>query len=78
MATIKVGDTVMWRGAFGLHAPVPAVIESMQRTKQPHTKYGEDVQSAPWAKKDYLIVSLTNGHWAYGEQLSPMPEQEAA
>lgn len=73
MSKIKVGDTVMWRGGFGSFAPVPAVVESIEQTTERRSKYGgKQVTEAAWANKDYLLVDLANGHWAYGEQLSPM------
>lgn len=75
---IKVGDTVMWRGCFGRDAAVPAKIEQMEMTEQPRTKYGVEVRAAFWDDKDYLLVTLDNGHWAYGEQLSPLPAGVAA
>ena len=72
MSKIRVGDHVIWRGGFGRDTPAIAKIESMQVTEQPRSKYGEDVAEADWSMKNNLIVTLTNGHWAYGEQLSPM------
>lgn len=73
MAKIKVGDTVMWRGSFGMDPAQPAVIDNIEQMDQPRSKYGgESVEEADWANKHYLLVTLTNGHWAYGEQISPM------
>jgi hypothetical protein len=71
---MKVGDTVMWRGGFGMDPPCQAVIEQINRTEQRRSKRdGESVDQIEWANKDYALVTLTNGSWAYGEQLSPMP-----
>lgn len=72
MSKIRVGDHVIWRGGFGRDAPAIAKIESMELTEHPRSKHGEDVAEADWSMKNNLIVTLTNGHWAYGEQLSPM------
>lgn len=72
MSKIRVGDHVIWRGSFGGDAPAIAKIESMQLTEHPRSKYGEDVAEADWSMKNHLVVTLTNGRWAYGEQLSPM------
>ena len=35
------------------------------------TKHGRDVKSVSWEtiKKGGVVVSLDNGHWAYGHQL---------
>ena len=72
MAKIKVGDTVMWRGGFGREAPKPARIVAMDKTEMPREKYGQSVTEADWSEKNYLVVSLNTGNWAYGEQLEPM------
>jgi hypothetical protein len=73
MSMMKVGDKVMWRGCFGMDPAKPAVIESIEQTEQRRSKYGEPVNEIAWKRKDYALVTLDNGHWAYGEQLSPMP-----
>ena len=72
MAKIKVGDTVMWRGGFGIQSPEPAKIVNMEMTHEPRSKYGWSVDEADWSEKDYIIVILDNDHWAYGEQISPI------
>ncbi len=69
---VKVGDKVMWKGCFGMDPAQVATIESIQLCEQRRTKYGEEVDEAPWTQKDFLVVTLTNGSWAYGEQLSPI------
>ncbi len=71
MSMMKVGDKVMWRGCFGMDAARPAVIEAIEETEHPRTKYGWGVQQIPWSRKNYALVTLDNGHWAYGEQISP-------
>ena len=72
MSKLKVGDHVIWRGGFGCDPARPAKVESMELCERPHTKHGEPVEEADWNDKNRLIVTLTNGHWAYGDQLSPM------
>ena len=74
MSMMKVGDTVMWRGCFGMDAPKPAKIESIEETQQRRSKYGDAVSEIAWSRKDYALVTLDNGHWAYGEQLSPVAQ----
>ena len=74
MSMMKVGDTVMWRGCFGMDAPKPAKIESIEETQQRRSKYGDAVNEIAWSRKDYALVTLDNGHWAYGEQLSPVAQ----
>jgi hypothetical protein len=69
--TLHIGDTVLWRGGFGNHAPVPAKVKGIERVS-PGEKYGDDVQSLPWIEvPTRAVVDLDNGHWAYGAQLSP-------
>ena len=70
---LKVGDKVMWRGAWGTQPPVEATIDSMQLCAQGQ-KYGKDINSCSWdtIAKGKIVVTLTNGHWAYGHQLDPI------
>ena len=38
-------------------------------------KYGDTVDSAPWSEmtdREYA-VDLDNGHWAYADQIAPVP-----
>lgn len=69
-SVLKVGDRVMWRGAFGFGPAKPAVVVDMQRVA-PGDKYGDNVDEMPWdeVRRGYCVVSLDNGHWAYGTQL---------
>lgn len=70
---LKVGDKVMWRGAWGTQPPLEATIESMQLCPQGQ-KHGKNINSCSWdtIAKGKIVVSLTNGHWAYGHQLDPI------
>ena len=69
--TLKVGDSVMWRGAFGSEAPKEAVVESIEICKK-GGKHGRCVEQVFWSKKDEIVVDLDNGHWARGSQISPI------
>lgn len=72
MKKLKVGDLVLWRGAFGSDSPKKAEVESMQRVKSGE-KYGDDVIEMDWRDvREECVVSLTNGKWAYGSQISPL------
>lgn len=70
---LKVGDTVMWRGAWGTGPEAPAVIESIDYVEEEGEKCGVGVDSISWVdvRAGHCVVTLTNGHWAYGHQLSP-------
>ena len=70
---LKVGDTVIWRGAWGSEPPKEAKVEGIQKCPQ-GSKYGKDVTSADWdtvMNGRTIVVDLDNGHWAYGNQLKP-------
>ena len=69
--TLKVGDTVLWRGRFGDDLPAPVTVLAISRCEHWREKDGKDVPSIPWNEILYACVDLSNGHWAYGDQLSP-------
>ena len=70
---IKVGSKVMWRGSFGRAEPVEAEIECIQRVAQ-GCKTGTVVNSLSWSTINgrNVVIDLTNGHWCYGNQISPI------
>lgn len=71
---LKVGDKVMWRGAWGTESAKVAVVTGMQKCPK-GSKYGKDVNSANWdlvMNGRTIVVDLDNGHWAYGDQLKPI------
>lgn len=74
--TLKVGDTVMWKGGWGRSIARKAVVTQMEITERPREKYGADVSEAQWVtvREDRVIVTLDNGHWAYGYQITPVWE----
>lgn len=71
--TVKIGDTVMWRGDFGRGKPEPVKVVGMELTETPRAKYGVSVDEALWSsvKTNRVIFTLDNNKWAYGEQISP-------
>jgi len=75
MSRLKIGDKVIWRGAWGKEAPKEAIVEEIELCAN-GSKYGKTVKSVDWATIEKgnrsITVSLDNGHWAYGNQLSPM------
>jgi hypothetical protein len=69
---IKIGDVVMNRGCFGMNPPMEATVTGIELTPFIRYKYGEPVTEIPIEKKDYCVFSLAGGHWAYGEQITPI------
>jgi hypothetical protein len=78
MNDLKVGDTVLWRGGFGSDPAKPAKVTHIEIVKLGQKEGGVEVQDVPWGiVRDYVVVSLDNGHWAYGRQLTEvLPGQE--
>ena len=70
---LKVGDTVRWKGSFGMDAAKDAVVEDIYKGAFSGDKYGESIDEVAWNKlhdsRRYL-VSLENGHWAWASQIS--------
>lgn len=73
MEILKIGDTVSWRGSWGMERPADAKVTRLEETPFPRTKYGKEVAQIPWQKvfDNCCVVTLDNGHWAYGEQIIP-------
>ena len=46
MATLKIGDKVMWRGGFGYDEPKEAIVEGIEITNG--GKYGKPVDEVDW------------------------------
>ena len=68
---IKVGDKVNWQGSFGLDAPQEAIVTGMELCDYPRSKYGQAVHEVTieQVKKNLVLFTLSNGHWAYSEQI---------
>jgi hypothetical protein len=74
MSKLKVGDKVMWRGAWGTEPPKEAIVESIEICKE-GCKEGRPVKSVDWWTVESgrkVVVTLNNSHWAYGNQLSKL------
>mgnify|MGYP003624760517 CR=1 FL=1 len=66
---LKVGDEVVWKGSFGIDASKYTTVECIEINCK--NKDGDEVDSIDWSKVNGrdVIVNLTNGHWAYGNQI---------
>lgn len=85
MKTIKVGDQVMWRGCWNQQPSIVATITGIELTPSffctsPNIryKYGVPVNEVETANKDKCVFTLDNGHWAYGNQITPIAVNELA
>jgi len=72
-ATVKVGDTVWWRGSWGTEEALLAQVDGLQLD-------GDEMEEIYWSdimgnSRDDVVVVLKNGHWAYGKQISPYEEK---
>ena len=71
---LKTGDTVNWRGAWGIDAPKEARVKEILLCEAEGVKHGSLVNEVLWDKVTAgrkIIVDLDNGHWAWGFQISP-------
>lgn len=70
---LKVGDTVRWRGGFGMDSATNAKVVGIEINCQ-GGKHGDEVEEVDWDKvtRDNCVVSLNNHHWAYGNQVKPV------
>ena len=72
---LKEGDSVRWRGLWGDAQEKAAVVTGIEI--RCIGKYGTDVAEASWADvKKHGVVSLGNGHWAYGYQVDPIEDND--
>ena len=67
----KIGDTVRYRGGFGLDNPKEATITGMTLSEEPHDKYGEEVEECTrgQVRMDRVCFSLSDNHWCYSSQI---------
>ena len=68
---LNIGDKVMWSGSWGSETAELAEVDSIT-VVEPNTKYGDDVDWLHWnfVRGRECIINLTNGHWAWGFQVT--------
>ena len=71
MDTVKIGDKVRWRGAFGSDPERIVTVVGLEVTDDPREKYGQEVEEASWAlvRRNRVVFSLDTGNWAYSDQI---------
>ncbi len=68
---LRVGDMVWWSDFFGVKPWRPATVKKISVTKgEGQWKDGEGI---PWdeVRRHRVVVDLTNGYWALGNQIAP-------
>ena len=68
-AMLRVGDSVDSRFGTGK-------VEAITLTDRKHGKTGSSVGHLSWdlVQAGWAVVDLDNGHWQYGDQISPARE----
>ncbi len=71
MTTYRVGDTVVYRGNFGLGYHRTAKIERIELCEGWSTKYGRLVSSVDDSDLKYggVVFDLNDEHWCRGPQI---------
>ena len=71
MNTIKISDTVSYRGSFGSGPLKSATVEGLTLTQYPREKYGKSVKEVNIddVKANKVVFDLSDGHWAYASQI---------
>lgn len=69
--SIKVDDTVTYRPAWGMDAPVAVKVLGMEVTQFPREKYGKEVDEVSYGlvQQNRVLFTLDNGHWCYANQI---------
>lgn len=75
--SLKLGDTVVWCGAWGTQPPKEAVVDVIEINVPENGRYGTEVDEIPIKdlKRTRCIIGLVNGSWAYGYQIDPISEE---
>jgi len=74
-SVIKIGTRVKWSGAWNTDPHKEVYVEGIQKCKEKHEKYGDNVEEISWEDKDYGVFDLSNGHWCYGNQIHDIVSQ---
>lgn len=68
--TIKVGDTVTYRGAWGTEPPKEAKVTDIELCENEHEKYGIEVNEVSGVRDiRRSVFGLDDHHWCYGYQI---------
>lgn len=67
---IRIGDTIRYKGCFGMDAPRYATVTGLTLTEYPRDKYGDEVTQVTrnQVRENRVCFSLGNS-WCYSEQV---------
>jgi hypothetical protein len=72
---LKLGMKVIYRGSWGQDdEPKEATVEYIDLCECEHEKYGESVDRVFVKDIDRCCLTLSDGHWAYGYQITEIVE----
>jgi hypothetical protein len=83
MPDLKVGDSVLWRGAWGTEPERVAKVTKIQINEANGSKYGEHVQAVGWdtvvERRVIVSIDIPSGEddggpltrWAWANQIRP-------
>lgn len=69
METIKIGDTVTYRGCWGNDVPKQTKVEGIELCRSIGGKYGKPVKEIDVKNIERGVFDLSDGHWCYGYQI---------
>ena len=68
--TLKIGMSIIYRGAWGVDEPKETKVESIELCETEDEKYGEPVNEVSVQNIHRSTFILADGHWCYGWQIT--------
>ncbi len=71
---LNIGDKVMWSGSWGSETAELAEVDSITMVETDTKRNIGDVDCLHWnfVRGRECIINLTNGHWAWGFQVTKL------
>ena len=70
MALLEINNIVSWRGVWGKDEPKVARVTDIRIWQKEGLVFVNEIDWELVKGRD-VIISLDNGHWAYGNQITP-------
>ena len=69
--SVQVGDTILYRPAWGMFDPTAVKVTAMETTEFPRQKYGAPATEVSYGmiRQNRVLFTLDNGHWCYAQQV---------